>query len=416
MTSSGHTQRMRDGSFTLPTRRVAVLALANFVLLGSIAIIFPLLPDLQDAHGLSTGELGAISAMAFGAGLLALLGLARYVDRGHARQMLVAAAIACAAGLFWFALADTLWQLMGARFLTGLGYALFGPAARAVVASDDSERVGANLGALSAGELTGVVVGPLLGSVLSGWLGLDAPFWILGGVSLVLAVGLLRVDTSRLDEQQANRTAPTATVRRVLAKAPVRRAALLQLALYLPVGTYDVLWAKYLTDMGASHLFVGLSFTVYGVPYVAVALFGTRLIDRFGAVRSAWWSLVGLLPVIVGYGLVGRPGPLVVLSVPEGFVNAIGVPASQAAMAESCEAHELGTGQGIGAAMGIGAAGLAALTMAPIYEHWGAFAAFGITAAAMAAVGGLAMLTGARSRGVLPEAPPGPPAVVSSPG
>lgn len=405
---------MRAGPSSRPSRRVVVLAISNFALMGSVAVIFPLLPDLQDAHGLTTGELGAISAMAFGAGLLAMLGLARFVDRGHARRMLVAAAVVCALGLFWLAVADVLWQLMGARFLTGLGYALFGPAARAVVAADDPGRVGANLGVLAAGELTGVVVGPLLGSVLSGWLGLAAPFWILGVVSVALAFALSWVDTSRLDEQRESQTAPTATIRSVLAKPAVRRAALLQLAIYLPVGTYDVLWAKYLTDLGATHVFVGLSFTIYGIPYVAVALFGTRVIDRFGPVRSTSWSLVALLPVVVGYGLMRRPGALMAASIPEGFVNAIGAPASQAAMAESCEPHELGTGQGIGAATGIGAAGIAALTMAPIYEHWGAFAAFGITAVAMAAIGGTAMLTGPRASGSLPGAPDA--AVVSSPG
>ena len=416
MTADRQTERMRAGSFSPPSRRVVVLALANFVLLGSVAVVFPLLPDLQEAHGFTTGELGAISAMAFGAGLIAQLGLARFVDRGHARNMLVAAALVCAAGLFWFAMAETLWQFMGARFLEGLGYALFGPAARAVVAADDPDRVGANLGTLSAGELAGVVVGPLLGSVLAGWLDLDAPFWILGVVSLLLAAALWRVDTSRLEEERALRPARVATVRSVIAKAPVRRAALLQLALYLPVGTYDVLWARYLTDLGATHLFVGLSFTIYGVPYVAVALFGTRLIDRLGAVRSAWWSLLGLLPVVVGYGMIGRPGPLVTLSVPEAFANAVGAPAAQAAMAESCEPHELGTGQGIGGAMGIGAAGLAAVTMAPVYEHWGAFAAFAITAAAMGVVGGAAMLTGARHREPFAGPAAEEAAVVSSPG
>jgi MFS family permease len=400
---------MPSAKFRAPSRVVGGLSLANFVLLAAVAVIFPLLPDLQDAHGLSTGEIGAISAMAFGAGLVAQLALARFVDRGYARPMLVAAALVCAAGLFWLALAETLWQFMGARFLVGLGYALFGPAARAVAAADDPTRVGANLGTLSAGELAGVVVGPVLGSVLAGWLGLDAPFWILGVVSVFLAGSLLRVDTSHLDAARAEQEhRATVTIRSVLAKPAARRAALLQLALYLPVGTYDVLWARYLTDLGAGSLFVGLSFTIYGVPYVAVALFGARAVDRFGPVRSAWWSLVALVPVVGCYGLLGRPGLLVALSVPEAFANAVGAPAAQAAMADACDPHELGTGQGIGGAMGIGAAGLAAVSMAPVYEHWGGGAAFGITALAMGVVGVMAMTSGAWRGRARPSVAPSP--------
>ena len=389
-----------------PSRTVAGLAVSNFVLLGSVAVIFPLLPDIQEAHGLSTGEIGVISAMAFAAGLIAQLGLARFVDRGYARSMLVTAAVVCAAGLAWFALAETLWQFMGARFVEGLGYALFGPAARAVAAAEDPERMGANLGMLSAGELAGIIVGPLMGSLFGQWWGLDAPFWILAAVSLALAVGLTRVDTSRLDAQRQQHTS-RATLRGVVAKGPVRRAALLQLALFLPVGTYDVHWARYLTDLGASSVFVGLSFSIYGIPYVAVALFGTRLIDRVGAVRSAWWSLVAIVPCVVGYGLLGRPGLLAALSIPEAFANAIGAPAAQAAMAEACEPEELGTGQGLGGAMGIGAAGLAAVSMAPLYDAWGGLAAFATTGAAMLVVGAVAMSMGGslrRSLGAEPTA------------
>ncbi len=390
---------MRPTTTRGPSRTVAGLALANFVLLGSVAVIFPLLPDIQEAHDLSTGEIGVISAMAFAAGLIAQLGLARFVDRGYARTMLIAAALVCAAGLVWVAVAETLWQFMGARFIEGLGYALFGPAARAVAAAEDPDRMGANLGMLSAGELAGIVVGPLMGSVFGQWWGLDAPFWILAVVSLTLAVGLTRVDTSRLDEQRHQQTR-RATLRGVVAKGPVRRAALLQLALFLPVGTYDVLWARYLTDLGASSLFVGLSFSIYGIPYVAVALFGTRLIDRVGAIRSAWWSLVAIVPCVVGYGLLGRPGLLAAVSIPEAFANAIGAPAAQAAMAEACEPEELGTGQGLGGAMGIGAAGLAAVSMAPLYDAWGGFAAFTATGVSMLVVGAVALSTGGRRRPV----------------
>jgi len=375
--------------------RIAVLALCNFVLLASVSIIFPLLPKLQDAYGLSTSQIGLVSASSFVAGLFAQLGLSRYVDRGYARHLLVGAALVSAASLWWLSFADVLWQLVAARFLGGLGFAAFGPAARALAVAEDPDAMGSNLARLSAGELAGIVVGPVFGALLYEWFGLAAPFRVLGTVAAVLAVPLLRVDLSRLPTREVG--APVATIGGIIARPAVQRAALLQLALYLPVGTYDVLWGRYLTDLGASSIFVGVSFSAYGIPYVLMALFGSGLIDRIGPVRAAVGGLIFTLPTVVAYGFFDRPGVMLAISLPEALANAIGAPAAMAAMALACRPHEVGTGQGLGGAMGIGAAAVAAITMAPIYDAAGALAAFGATAGAMAVIGALALLLGRRS-------------------
>jgi len=378
-------------------RRILLIACANFVLLAAVSVIFPLLPQLQDAHGLSTSELGVMSAASFVAGLFAQLGLARYVDRGYARQLLVGAAAITAVGLFGVATSTVFWQFVLARFICGLGYAAFGPPARALAAAENPDEVGSNLGRLSAGELAGVVIGPVLGAILAGWLGLDAPFWVLGGICIALMVPLARIDISRLTIRTGEGELAPATVRMVARRPAVQRACLLYVALFLPVGVYDVLWARYLTDLGASAVFIGLSYTFYGLPYVAVALFGTKLIDRVGSVTAALWGLVIVLPITLAYGLFDDPVVLVGFSVAEALVVAIAAPAAQAAMAEACEPHEMGTVQGLGGAGGIGGAGLAAVAMAPLYARGGALSAFGTTVALMAIIGTGAMMLGARS-------------------
>lgn len=369
---------------TTHARRVNTLAASAFVFLCALSIPFSLLPQIQEQHGLRPADLGLIGGSAFVAGLLAQLGLARFVDRGYARQLFIASAVTLAIGLVWLGLATVLWQLIGARFLTGLAYAMFAPAARAAVAADDTAHMGTNLGKLSAGELAGLVIGPVLGSVLFEWRGLATPF-----LSLAVVAGLLLIPLSRLDLRHLDRTPETVQtpVFELLRRRPVLRAALLQLALFLPVGTYDVLWARYLRDLGASPIFVGISFAAYGLPYVLVALGGSRLIDRFGPLVVAFGGLIVTIPTVILYGVLNRPGHMLGVSLVEGVANALGAPAALAAMAAACKKSEVGTGQGIGAAMGTAAAGVTAFTMAPLYEQAGAFVTFGVTAAAMGLVG-----------------------------
>ena len=43
-------------------------------------------------------------------------------------------------------------------------------------------------------------------------------------------------------------------------------ATLLALALFLPVGVFDSLWDRYLTDLGGSNLLVGLTFALFALP------------------------------------------------------------------------------------------------------------------------------------------------------
>lgn len=368
---------MTESDSTGAGRRLLILSVANFVLLAAITVIFPLLAELQAEHGLSTAELGLMSGASFIAGLVAQLGLARYVDRGHARSMLVGAVVLVAASLFAIAAASELWQFVTARFIEGLGYAMFAPAARAVVAAGDPTRVGRNLGRLSAAELGGLVVGPLIGAFLFEVGGTSLPFVTLAVTALVLVVPMATMDLgslghgARVDTQRR----PTST-RDLWRRPPVRRAAILYLALFLPTGVYDVLWARYLTDLGAGPTFVGVSFAIYGIPYVIVAPLGGRLVDRVGAIPVTVWGLVATLPFILAYGLFSIPLVVAAFAIGEAAANAVSIPAAQAAMVDACEPREIGIGQGLSGAMGIGGAGISALVAAPIYARFGAETTF----------------------------------------
>jgi DHA1 family multidrug resistance protein-like MFS transporter len=373
--------------------RLVVLAASQVVLAAGITVVLPLLPDLQEANGLSTSQLGVVAGVSFLAGLVGQLGLARFVDRGFARQLLVGSVLVTTASLLWIPLTSGLWDLVAARFLEGLGYAMFVPAARAIAAAHDPDRVGQNLGRLSGAELAGVVVGPVAGALLAERFDLWVPFVVLAVAVAALAPVVARIDVGHLE--RARDTDPT-PVRRLLRRPFVQRAALLEVAMILPSGVYDVLWAKFLRDLGASALLIGVSFTAFAIPYVVVAAFGSRVIDRVGAIPTALWGLAFTLPPIIAYGIVRDPEVLIAVAVLEGAANAFSIPAAQAAMVDAVDPSQIGTGQGIAGASGLAAAGLAAMVAAPVYEQVGATWTFMGTAVVMVVITAVALLLGAR--------------------
>ena len=132
------------------------------------------------------------------------------------------------------------------------------------------------------------------------------------------------------------------------------------------------------------------------MPYVAVAAFGARIIDRAGALPTALWGFALTIPPVIAYGILDDPNLLVVIAVIEGVANALSIPAVQAAMVDSVAVGEVGTGQGIAGAAGLAAAGGAAVIAAPIYDSAGETWTFVGTAVVMVLVAGLAIWLGSR--------------------
>jgi len=363
---------------------IAVLAATN-------GVIFPLLADLQDAHGLPTYGLGLMSAATFLVGLAAQLALAPQADRGASRRLLLAGLAAAVASQLWLTAATELWEFVAARALAGLAVGCFVPAARAVVATLDPQHVGRNLGRLASAELGGFVCGPLVGAVVAEQVGLHVPFAVLAVAAAAMGLALARQSLpTPATAQPAGVGGPLAPMARLVRRPGVQVAALLGLALYLPVGIYDSLWARYLEDRGASTLFVGASLTLYGVPFVLLAGLGGRLVDRWGPARSAAVALAPVALLTAAYGAVEVPMLIAGISLVEAVLQAGAVPGAQAAMARACPPGLVAAGQGLMGALQLAGAGAAALLGAPVYEAAGSTAVFGGAAAVMALLGLLA--------------------------
>ena len=352
---------------------------ALFTLTASIGVVFGLIASLQDELGFADGILGLIAASAFFSAVVAQLILAPLADRGHTKVLMTGAIVIAALGSLWFALASSSWELILARLLTGLGIGAFAPAARAVVANADTSRAGERLGRLTAVETSGFVAGPVLGAFINEVWGLKAPFLTFSCALILILPSLMRLNFSPPPVVK-NKISRSDSVLLIVRRKEALGAILLGAALFFPAGMYEAIWARFMEDLGASTLFVGVSLTMYGIPFAIVASMAGKFIDRAGPWRAALFAVAIIIPMTVIYGFLTSPILLMALAMIEALGQGIGSPACHAAMVAATDENERATGQGLVAAASSIGAGIAALLAAPLYAGPGPEVTFIIVA------------------------------------
>lgn len=368
------------------------LYFAMFSFTASIGVIFGLIASLQDALGFANSALGLIAGASFFASFLGQLFLAPLADQGKTKPLLLFSIVLAVLGTLWFALASSVWELTIARALTGLGFGAFAPAARAIVSNIDASRAGERLGRLAAIETSGFVTGPVIGAALNEIWGLDAPFIFLSAFLICMLPGLIKINISVENEipQDSRRSAAKVILKRKEAAG----AILLGAAMFFPAGMYEAIWARFMEDLGASTLFVGISLTMYGIPFAFTASTAGKFIDRIGPWRAAIFGVSVIIPMTFIYGFLTSPWLLMGLAMVEAIGQGVGAPACQAAMVKATHEHERATGQGmVGAASTLGG-GIAALIAAPLYAGPGPEETFMIVACVVAVLGAAAILLG----------------------
>ena len=170
----------------------------------------------------------------------------------------------------------------------------------------------------------------------------------------------------------------------------MRVGVLLTMALFFPVGMYDAILDRYMTDRGASNVLIGIGFLMYGIPFALLATTGGRLADRHGAYRMSMVSLVLVVPLTAVYGVLTTPLLITSLFAVEGSVQALGVPATQAFVAQSAPHGRASAAQGLSGAMNLLGGTVSAVAAPAIYGAWGAGAVFGAAGALVGIAGVLA--------------------------
>jgi DHA1 family multidrug resistance protein-like MFS transporter len=367
---------------------IFLLMATSLAVATSNSVIFAALSDLQDTYGFAASGLGLIAGTGFLAGFIVNLFLAPQSDKGYAKHMIMIGMVLGATGSVLLALGESLNEFIVARAVIGAAFGLVFPAVRALLANVDTGRRGLLLGRLAGVELFGFVLGPLIGGLMIDPFGLSNTFLFFAVLNLV---SLLAVTFRKfpLLTQTTDSGRPSISLLKI---REIRVAVLVFMAIQAPVGIFDALWDRYLTDLGGGNAMVGISFALYTIPFILFSSYGGRLADRYNPQKVSMFAMILVVPAVTGYGLFPSLPPVIALNVVEGVVQAITYPAAAAAVAVAAPVGRASAAQGLAGAAGLLMSMLIAFFSPSIYGAAGAAVAFGSVGVLMAALTAIAAI------------------------
>jgi predicted MFS family arabinose efflux permease len=381
-------------------RSTRALNAGAFAISGSFMVVFPLLPALQERAHISTAQLGLIATAGFVAALVAQIVIAPHADRGRERLVINGAIVMMALSTLVYAFGDSIAWFVAGRIGAGLAYGAFTPAAIGLIVrhfpAGGEGGQGARIGKLQSLELAGMAIGPLLAVMGKVSIGVVPTLVAASALTLVVASPALLTRISvapmGLDQLPAQPHTSFFAGFNLLRHRSVMAAAFIITAFYIPIGAYDALFPRFLTDIGSSDWMLGLALTAFAVPSVFLATWAGRQVDRLGPFRAAGRGGAANIAVVLSYGVVRIPMVIVVIGLFESGGQTLVGAAGAAAMGWAVPGRRAATAQGLGEATGTIAAALVAAVAAPLYAFGGPTALFFTTAA----LTGGALYTGVR--------------------
>ncbi|HEX4347651.1 MAG TPA: MFS transporter [Vicinamibacterales bacterium] len=259
---------------------VAVVTFATFTDLIAYSICAPVLPDLASRLGASPTIIGLLFG-SFGITVLAVsIPMGRVADAAGRRGPLVVSAVALGVSSILFALSHTLAGLFAARMAQGAADGVMWIAGLALIADlygpEDRGRV---MGYMMSGTSVGVMIGPTLG----GWLyeagGIETPFFVVAGMSLLCAVAFLIVVRSTPPSHDA---APP--ILSVLTHGDVARCAGLIVVIGMTFAMFEpVLPLYFASAFGLTPSRIGMVFGASALASAIMPFVYGPLVPRFGA-------------------------------------------------------------------------------------------------------------------------------------
>ena len=336
-----------DGS----RRLIRTLTLTVFLQWMGATAIVPMLPVYIRRLGGSDALAGVVMAAFFAAGVLSQYPIGRLADRVGRRPVLVAGLVTYGVASFSFLLPITATVAVGLRALQGLGAGAATVAALAMISGSVAVgRRGRAFAAIYGGELAGMAVGPLVGSIV-GVHDMWAMFLASGAVSIGACLPALALrEPDGVAEARAARTRADGTLRplrRVRMNRSMTGALICGAALGLTSGVYDICWTLLLVARGASGLEIGISWTLFAVPFVLAAKPSGWLADHMDR-RVLVLAGIGVSTVLcASYPFINNLPALILLGASEALGFAAAMPAVQSLLTQGSAPSEVGRIQGL---------------------------------------------------------------------
>ena len=363
-----------------------LLLFCTFSTAAANSVVFASMSELQEKYGYADSALGLIAGTGFALGLVVQLFVAPLADRGHGRKLIQVGLALAGIGSVVFVFGDSLsWFIVGRAFV-GASLGCTFPAVRALAANLDRSRSAERLGAVAGTEIGGFVTGPLVGSLLIDPFGLDATFLVFGAMAVFALVVIMPRKFPELISSNESRRLSFDLMR----IRSMRVALILTLAVTFPTGMFDALWDRFLDDLGGNNAMTGLTFAVYGLPFILFSSRAGKLIDKRSPVAVVLWLVIPISLLTISYGIVKQPWIILGIGLFEGILQATMIPAALSAIAKAAPLGRASAAQGLSGATTVLGQMIAAFTAPSIYGAYGAFVTFFVVALGIATIAGLA--------------------------
>lgn len=340
------------------TNRVVVaVSLSALAEWGGASAVLPLLPVYLRRHGSSVALVGFTMAAFFAAALIVQYPLGRLSDRIGRRSLQVGGLVTYSVATVLFAFVSAPLAALCFRALQGAGTGIVDVANAATIGEVVPQRHrGRAFAALYGMRTAGMAVGPFVG----GLFGMGEMRWLFIGAAVVVACAVLPLMRMASGAGRAAAAAVPPPRSSLWRNRSVLGVALSFLGGGVVIGLYEVCWSLLLNLRGASSFQLGLSWTLFALPFAAVSLPAGWLVDHMDRRYLAAASLVGTACFAALYPFIHSVGWLIGLGAAEASAVALGTPAELSQLSHSVPLGELGRAQGAVSSAQTGATAVAA--------------------------------------------------------
>jgi MFS family permease len=331
-------------------RLIRTLTLVAFLQWMGATAIVPMLPVYIRHLGGTVALAGVVMASFFAAGVLSQYPIGRVADRIGRRPVLIGGLVTYGVASVSFLLPITAPAAIALRSLQGVGAGAATVASLALISSSvPVERRGRAFASIYGGELAGMAIGPLVGSVVG-----IRYMWVMFLASGLLAFGAcvpaLRIRDPHQRVGQPKDAAGgrmAATLGRLRVNPSMVGAIVAGSALGLTSGVYDICWTLLLLARGASGLEIGVSWTLFAVPFVVVAKPSGWLADHMDRRTLVLAGIGSSALLCASYPFIHNVPLLIVLGASEALSFAAALPAMQSLLTQGSTPTEVGRVQGL---------------------------------------------------------------------
>jgi len=356
-----------------------VRALALVVFLEWIAggAFLPIFPVYMKDQGASPALVGAIVAAYFIAGLFCQIPAGRAVDHFGPRRILLIGQGLYAASTLAFVATSTPTSALAFRFTQGLGAGMAEVAALSIVGvAVAPERRGRAFSTIYGGQLSGTIIGPLVGTVF----GLAHMQALFVATTVLAAVSSIPVFLHP-ELKNIPRRDRTVALTKLNLQPGAKGAIMLAAAFGLIIGTYDASWSLLLDSRGASGATINLSWVLFSLPFVLMTKPAGWMVDHLDRRVLALSGLAIEVAMCSLYPFIHEVAIILGLATFEACALAVALPSGQSLMTEEVADDGHGRVQGLYATAQLSAMTIAATAAGYLFSRapWAPFVAMAAT-------------------------------------